>query len=65
MRVSERYVGRIGDERVDETHVFLMRCWTANEVRDCVTDAAFANFEVQRGADAGIAKDRLFIAARR
>ena len=65
MRVRERYTGRVDNATVDESDDFVMRCWTADELRRHAAEAGFACVDIQNGADAGIAQDRLSLVARR
>jgi SAM-dependent methyltransferase len=63
MVVHERYGGFVDGVEVDERYDFVMRCWTAEELRDCSAAAGFAKIEVRPGAQAGIASDRLLLTA--
>ena len=48
----------------DESYDFVMRCWTASEIRDHAAAAGFRSLELRPGREAGIAPDRLQIIAR-
>jgi SAM-dependent methyltransferase len=65
MHVKERYVGTVDGVEVDETHVFMMRCWTADELSAYLAKAGFTGLQLRLGATAGIAPDRLLVTARK
>jgi hypothetical protein len=48
-----------------ETHVFMMRCWTADELSAYLAKAGFTGLQLRLGATAGIAPDRLLVTARK
>lgn len=64
MLVNERYEGVIEGAPVKERYQFTMRCWTTDELRELVAGAGFSKLEIRRGAEAGIAPDRLSLTAR-
>ncbi len=59
MRVRERYRGTVDGVEVDESYDFRMRCWTPEHVTAYAAEAGFASLDIQRGAKAGVAADRL------
>jgi SAM-dependent methyltransferase len=65
MQVHEHYVGTVDGIEVNESCDFEMRCWTAEELRSYIAAAGFTDLELRRGAEAGIAPDRLLVVARR
>ena len=65
MLVRERYSGSVDGATIDETRDFVMRCWTADELRDHCAAAAFTGIRLQAGAEAGIAPDRILLTARK
>ena len=64
MHVREHYAGMVEGVGVDESYDFVMRCWTASEIRDHAAAAGFRSLELRPGREAGIAPDRLQIIAR-
>ncbi len=63
--VRERYVATAGGAPIERTAVFAMRCWSAAELRERAAGAGFAAVDVRDGPDAGAARDRLVLVARR
>jgi SAM-dependent methyltransferase len=63
--LRERYVGSVDGADMEESHDFLMRCWTAEELRDRCAAAGFTSIRLQAGAEAGIAEDRMLLTARK
>jgi hypothetical protein len=47
--VRERYVGSVNGENVDESHDFVMRWWTASELRNYAAAAAFGSLRLPGG----------------